>query len=407
MEEFKYNMKYFYEEHKNAIIITLAILISAFLVWSVLKIENKEEEQFEEDDISITQKIDDYHEHSQELKKYFSIISINNSGFSETIPVLDINLYLKTPFEDEEVLREKLKQLVNLYKIQYNVDKKQFIAGINIGLYTRYLDYQEKLEPEFKYQWFYKELSKDDKKDIKEREKNNEIVDISEIQWENTRRLTKMPNYDEYSTSFNYEPYPIDVVALTDEEYAFFMKLKRYELLTGSIEEAVNLYVRWEYGVPIKNTSYALKTQFKEFMKRQYNLKGQEYNPYKVRAYQYDKKIAVENPALVLFNHTGYVAKDNIEAMQILVNLYPDKYRELFVTHLEENIDIDDVSEDEIKEYNSVSKKLEEILEKGEELQQSDIEIGTEDFGESNEENEKSNKESKLDEEVEEPTETE
>lgn len=364
MEELWYRFKYFIEDNKTAVSIFLLIVGVAVLSWVALSID-PDDNEMKLDEQTLGQKLDEYEDMKREASKYFSLITYNNSGISEQRPIIDLTLYLKTPYESKEVIRDQIHNIIEMYKQQYNISKTQFLAGVRVFIYTRYYDYENDLDPEFSALYYYTHLDDKEVKDLRRREKRGEPVDITDIHWVNTSELKKVPDYDkDYTFTLKYEPYDIDVVALSDEEYEFYMKLEKYKYITGQNSRAISLYLSWEYGIPIKTATNSIIQQFENFLQRQYKTVGNNKNPWKARYYDYESRLVTENPALFLYGKHGVVASNNIEAIQILIKINPSKYRDVFIDYYMEN----DLSEelDEIEnldKLNEISEKLENILE--------------------------------------------
>lgn len=380
-EELKYRLQYFYEDYSKYILIAIVLLVTVFAFFLINKVEEKEDSAYDEDD-SLGYIIQKDEKRVTSLNETFSILaesdmqSPNNSN-----KILHIDLYLKTPYMPEAEYKQKINDLIETYKFRYNDDKgKVFVSHITMNVYTRALDYYEGLTGEYTVLYRNDKLDSKLEKELRKREKNNEEIHIDVVHYENALEMTKKPDYSTYMTNSGFTPKSEISNPYSDMEYAFYLKLNKYLLLSrNNLGEAIKLYLEWEYGLIVKDVGRQTQKQFEAFLHREEVAnKGRISNPF-VQRYQgsYLEKMYVDNPSLVLYSLTNYTATNNLEAMRLLVKLFPNKFKDVYYNHL---LNISDDEKEELKqteeEIDELTTYLQEML-ANEDITEQDIEKGT------------------------------
>lgn len=249
-----------------------------------------------------------------------SLIAVDNTVS------LKYNLYVRKPFTDADTIESSLEDFLEMVKVQAK-SKGYKLRSLQVNLYFRKELFDENITPSgtFKYMLDYNVL------DLETLQKDNKYINSSvEGIAEGETALAKKVNTKNYKTYFDYEPLVTDKNAkpLTDEEFAFYIKLDKYVALAGGFDAGVKLYLNWELGANIQENSYInIVTQFKTFQDR-LDAVGEPvyYFSEGTNLVVLQDKLLINNPQLLLFNLNNTVVSDPTEARKQLLEDYADEY---------------------------------------------------------------------------------
>lgn len=343
------DMKWFIQDHIKEIGAGIVIII-AIVVGTVFATNGKGDKKDgtkENTKAEYTQ----MEKKAESLREVFSELQTVEQGINRDNIVLKTSLYLKQPFITDEELRTQLGEYVEILKKKYNVDKK-YVTGLDISIYDRKIVFDKELQPRATA-YYMLNAKKDDK--VKEDESQtpqegqkdmfgNPIkkttpqtqnkTEKDKAVWEDTISQKGKPKYEDYEWVVNdFEPLnkDIPVKPLSDEEFAFYLKLNQYSTLMGSPTGGAQLYLQWDLGQNVfKDGVGAILKEFKAFTERQTKLGG--LADYYDNVDKLKKKLAIERPQFLLFAETQEVVDDKSEAQAKLIkfnaNLYTDAIKE-------------------------------------------------------------------------------
>ncbi|KLA07012.1 hypothetical protein B4086_5488 [Bacillus cereus] len=290
-------------------------------------------------------------EQAETLRGIFSELQTSQQGIHKENVVLKVALYLKQPFLSEDELRTHLDDYMKLLKQKYSVDKK-YVTGLEVSIYDRKIVFDKELQPRATAYYMLKknkeeEATEDEQTEPKKDAFGNEIkrtktnvarkVDMSREVWDETIAQSGEPKYENYEwvvTGFEPMNKETPTTPLSDEEFAFYLKLNQYSALMGSLTGGAQLYLQWDLGQNVfKDGVGAILKEFKTFSDRQTKLNG--LADYYDNVDVLKKKLAVERPQFLLFAETKEVVDDKEEAQAKLIKFNPNLYTDA----IKENID--------------------------------------------------------------------
>lgn len=286
---------------------------------------------------------------SEELKKVFSDLLTVDKSADEKYPILDVSLYLKQPFIDESDLKNALDKYVEMLKYKYNVSKEgKYILGVQIKLYDRKIVFDKGLTPRGTAYYMLdksKELEKIEKnKKLSEEVSDSGVTDPNIIVWEQTVLDYKRPDYEDYRlTLAGFQPMKRNTAMnyLSDEEFAYYLKLKLYSTLVGNDTGGVKLYLQWDLGKDVTKDGLAsILKDYRNFMDREKNtgiIVDYWDNPDKIK-----QELAIVNPQFVYFIETNKVEPDYSESQKQLILKNPELYKlpiENYINEVTEYLD--------------------------------------------------------------------
>lgn len=271
--------------------------------------------------------------------------------------ILTYDLFLKKPFTSAYTLNTALQQFITSVKDKYNVNTNQ-VRAIGIRIYDRKITWDKGLQP--RAIAFYsvdqsianKALTKEAQKQNNDNNTvknldgtqtvNNAANDdsLGEQSWNYTTSNTGKINYNHYElTVVGYHSYNQDNTSrpLTDQEFAFWLKLKLYEkaLASTNIESAAALYMNYDLGgMPSQDNFVTISKDFEEFDKRQNDIGDTtDYYPNSVTLKQ---QLAVYRPQLLYYILSGKNVKSRTEAQKELIQAQPSQYSAVIKAHNKE-----------------------------------------------------------------------
>lgn len=258
-----------------------------------------------------------------------SLINIDNTVS------LTYNFYVRKPFTDKEVIENTLLDFLEMTKLQTK-SKGYDLRFLKVNLFFRKEVFDENLPPsgEFKYMLDYNKLDIE-KLQVESKYSNSSVEGIAEGE----TALTNKVKPKDYRVYFDYEPLITDksVKGLTDEEFAFYLKLDKYSALAGSFEAGVKLYLNWELGANVEEKSYTnIITQFRSFQERVEAVGEPElYFSEGTNLVVLQDNLLITNPQLLLFTKSDRVVTDPTEARKQLLEDFSDEFEFTLVSFAE------------------------------------------------------------------------
>lgn len=342
------DIKWFMQDHVKEIVAGIVVVIAIAI--GVLFTSGGSEKKGDVKENSKAE-LAQMEEQAETLRGIFSELQTSQQGIHKSNVVLKVALYLKQPFIDEDELRTHLDEYMKLLKQKYSVDKK-YVTGLEVAIYDRKIVFDKELQPRATAYYMLKknkeeESSEDEKTEPKKDAFGNEIkrtktnvarkVDMSREIWDETISQSGEPKYENYEwVVTNFEPMNKEVPTkpLSDEEFAFYLKLNQYSALMGSLTGGAQLYLQWDLGQNVfKDGVGAILKEFKTFSDRQTKLNG--LADYYDNVDVLKKKLAVERPQFLLFAETKEVVDSKEEAQAKLIKFNPNLYTDA----IKENID--------------------------------------------------------------------
>ncbi|MCY8636571.1 hypothetical protein MOD96_01980 [Bacillus sp. S17B2] len=277
---------------------------------------------------------------SKELEEVFSQLQETPVGTSDSLPAYEVSLYLKQPFISEDDLTADIQKYVDLMKLKVNDDKNdKYLLGLKIKVYDRKIVFDKDLTPRATA---YYMLKKESSKDSKTEDQYDSLGDQDELIWDKTLQQTKNPNYKEdyqlLVNGFSELDDSQKITPLSDEEFAFYLKLNMYNSLMGDTYGGAQLYLQWDLGRNVSNDGVvAIVNEFENFEKRQTDIGG--LDDYYDNVDYLKQDLAIKNPQFLLFATTNEVVDDAQEAQKKLIESDPDLYTQVIEDHIQEKAD--------------------------------------------------------------------
>lgn len=315
-------IKYFFEDYGKYIYASLGAIAIGFLVWIAVTTGDGTE------DVGIVEAFDGAKEKSEDLSNYFSEFGSYQLAPSTTKVAYEIDLYLKEPFISEVGLREKIDTYIELQKWKTkNPKTKTYLLGLKINIYDREILYREGLEPRATVTYM---LAEEDKK---KRKKEDKYLEDTDMRWEHTITQEKEPDYTKYQTRVNFTAYKeiTGNIPLSDEEFAFLMKILKYGALRdGSLKSGARMYLQWDLGsrASLEGITQVLK-EFETFANRHRRIGGGV--GYYEDTIELQKTLAVSNPRFLVYALTTEVIDDKILAKRRLISLDARLYLDVYL----------------------------------------------------------------------------
>lgn len=281
--------------------------------------------------------------YSKDLQKKYNVLSFD-TGANQHALAIEVNLFMKQPFIDEDTIRRDMRKYIQLLKDKYNdKQKKTWVQGVQIHLFDRKIVFDRKLADRGT---FYYMLDNGYVLDETKKNSDGDTMDTSGMStlnfvWMHTttddKRIKKQPDYEHYTlTSNTIQTVDLNsnVKALSDEEFALYLKLNMYSVLTGSNIGAVRLYLRWDLGLNLnKSGMQTIVDEFVDFMNRQ-----EKISPKMVYYTNEDllkQKLAVQRPQFLAFALYDEIISSRTEAQKYLIKMNSD----LFMQVIKDDID--------------------------------------------------------------------
>lgn len=294
--------------------------------------------------------------------KYFTILGSHKTKQSDGTYVITYDLFMKKPFTNANVLNSELEDFCSDVKKEYNAgcsSKHPKLRAIGIRLYDRKLVYDMGLTPRGTVMFamdpdYAQNLT--DKQDKKNADKDdakkidpitgkedgyitvNSSLSPVELAWKQTLDTKNKINYDHWTmTSYGIQSYSKSSVSkpLSDQEFAFWLKLKEYEALIGTnnVDPAVQLYLNYDLnGQTDKNNFLEIAKEFESLNERETKIGDQTtYFPNKVLLRQ---QAAIYRPQLLYFILSdGKMIKSYTKAQKALIKMDPSNYSKVIKNH--------------------------------------------------------------------------
>lgn len=335
----KYQLKFWWEDWgkdvTKMIMVVVALIMSCFLGVKIFKtIVN----QKSYDIVSSEAKTDN---------KNFAILNEqtfntgNNNSHGHQYIVLD--LFMKKPFMSDSDLNEALNSEVSEIKDKYNGSHNQKLRAIGIRLYDRKIVYDMGLTPRAVADYTLgkaqaENMMKDttdnknqqkmfNKKQLNQAQQNGIITQESPAQqcWDATLNNKKRVNYQQYALNvYGFHQYNKDAVAhpLSDQEFAFWLKLKMYQTAIGDSDDmdgAIKLYLNYDLNGNVDKKNFvAISQNFNKLNQREEKI-GDETN-YFPNTYYLKCYLAVYRPQLLYLIMTGQSVKNYFEAQKKIID---------------------------------------------------------------------------------------
>ena len=290
--------------------------------------------------------------------KNFSLLTSKETEEDDGTYTLTYDLYMKKPFENSQLLNTHLQAFIDSVKKQYNIAGKKKVRAIGIRLYDRKLVWDMGLTPrgtamyaldqDYAQGLADKQDKKDDTTEVsndgfgnKTKITDNSTMSSVEQAWKQSRDTSNKIDYDKYALStYGIQTYQRNSVSkpLSDQEFAFWLKMKEYEALLGSnnIQSAVQLYVNYDLnGRTDKDHFLIISKEFENLDKRQNDLgDNTQYFPNSVLL---RRQAAIFRPQLLyLILSNGDVEKSYTSAQKKIIKIDADQYSDIIKEHAKE-----------------------------------------------------------------------
>lgn len=292
----------------------------------------------------------------QANNKYFEQLWVKEEPQANTKDIiLTYDLYLKDPYISTYTLNTKLKNFVQSVKDKYNVNGNR-VRAIGIRLYDRKIVWDKGLQPRaIAFYAIQQEIATKNMQSQEKKDKNNKdlqvkqmdgtTADVSAAQqdspqeqsWEYTLDNKGKIDYNDYDlTVTGFQQYDKDAVnkPLTNQEFAFWLKLKLYQKILGTsnIDSAAILYLNYDLGGNVSYNDFVTISQdFEKFNNREKDLgDNTDYYPNDVLLRQ---KLAVYRPQLLYYALSGNMVKSRTEAQKKLIEMQPGTYNAVIREH--------------------------------------------------------------------------
>lgn len=286
--------------------------------------------------------------------KMFSGLSYREQGEDNRIAI-ENSLYLKKPFEEAEEIEKNIRNMAKSIHAKYNGSGKELMA-IRIKVYDRKVAFDKGLNPRGEYYYLPKadeiyerlvseaeeeaEEVNEDRNDEVEQESSNTILrkygkkrqDIiyNYLLEETDEKLPKKTSDYHVETSKPVETFDMDEgkEPLSDEEYAFYTKLKLYESITGNRSGSIRTFLRWDMGLDLNDSATnLLYDKFNEFMDRQDEaLSGDDLLPNKTTL---ESQLVLKRPQFFVFVKYDELESDFYKAQKKIVEKDESKYKKI------------------------------------------------------------------------------
>lgn len=304
-------------------------------------------------------------EEQKENAKYFSILGSHKTKQNDGTYVVTYDLFMKRPFTNANTLNSELEDFCQDVKKEYNAGsskKHPKLRAIGIRLYDRKLVYDIGLTPRgtvmfaMDPDYAQKITEKQDKKNVDKDDAKkidpitgqkagyitaNSSLSPVQIAWKQTLNTKNKIDYDHWTmTSYGIQNYSKSSVSkpLSDQEFAFWLKLKEYEALIGTndVDPAVQLYLNYDLnGKTDKQSFTEIAKEFEALDKREHDIgDSTNYFPNKVLLRQ---QAAIYRPQLLYFILSdGKMIKSYTKAQKALIKMSPEKYAQPIKQHAKE-----------------------------------------------------------------------
>lgn len=335
-------------KHKLIFVISMAILVIASLLGGYELINRYETVKNRVETIQADQKHND---------EYFDQLWFQSrlEPNTKNDVILTYDLYLKDPYISAYQLNTELKYFVNSVKDKYNITGNH-VRAIGIRLYDRKIVWDKGLTPRaiafysVQQQIANQQLQKQEEKN-KQQYKANQVKQINgqtanlnpsaqdslpEQAWNYTTSNTGKINYNDYDlTVEGFQQYTKGASKpLTNQEFAFWLKLKLYQKLLGTnnIASAAILYLNYDLGGNVSYNNFVTISQdFDKFNQREVSLgDNTDYYPNAVLLKQ---DLAIYRPQLLYFALSGNMVKSRTEAQKDLIEMQPGVYNNVIQQH--------------------------------------------------------------------------
>lgn len=317
--------------------------------------------------MNVTNEPNQVSQNAKQNDKYFSILGKHVTKQGDKSIVVTYDLFMKRPFTNADNINSELNQFCQTVKEKYNGgSNKPRLRAIGIRLYDRKLVYDMGLTPRgtamytMDPDYAQQIANKQNKQQAKNQGKGNNVPQIDpttgkqtgaitsntslspmQIAWKETLDIKNKIDYNKWTMStYGIQTYSKKSISkpLSDQEFAFWLKLKEYEAMLGSnnIDSAVQLYMNYDLdGVVNQNSFIEIAKEFEKFNKREVNLGDQtNYFPNTVLMRQY---MAIYRPQLLYYIlSNGQMVKSYTEAQKKLVNMSPEMYAQPIKQHMQQ-----------------------------------------------------------------------
>ena len=277
---------------------------------------------------------------------------------------LTYDLYIKHPFANADKLNSELSTFCQTVREKYNAGSPHHVRAIGIRLYDRKLVYDMGLTPRGTAMYMMdttvaaKIGANQDKKEERQQGKQkqrminpatggkgqyitaNSSLSPVQLAWKETLDTKNKVNYKNWAlTTQGLLSYHRDAVSkpLSDQEFAFWLKIKEYERLLGTnnVDPAVQLYLNYDLnGMTNQNDFISISKEFDKFNKREVDL-GDETNYFPNRALLL-QNCAIYRPQLLYFIlSNGKMVKSYSKAQKKLVDKNSSEYASVIKQHMD------------------------------------------------------------------------
>lgn len=283
----------------------------------------------------------------------FSLLGERRVGTHEEFPAYEIDIFLKKPFIHEADFKDALKEYIEIYKWKENYK----LSGLKIRVYDRKQVYDENLLPRASV-YYFEEI---DPEQLLTEEEGGERLYGDDVMADNfleTIEAGEKPSYGNYDIRIDgFKDLELNksIVPLTDQEFAFYLKMEMYQtILGGSKYGGAKLYLQWDLGKDVyKDGIVAIEREFENFNKRHLDIGGQ--HGYYENEYILKQQLAVEKPQFLLFALTNNVVDDPLDAQRELIKEDPELFKDVLEENIEEQVqDLVDDEDDEDEEEEEV-----------------------------------------------------
>lgn len=323
---------WFIEDHLN-VILTVALVVIAIVIGAYMV--NTSGGDSTEVKPNTPEELRSLEEESLKLQEQFSELEFAPQSINDKNLVYKISLFMKQPFMSEDEINDAMYNYVKALKMKYNDSTNDtYLTGVKFELYDRKAIFDEGLAPRATVYYMLNDIDLDEVKKDKYVQNEN----VTELTWNATIEQEKEPDYTDYQlVTMGFTPLDSEstVKPLTDEEFAFYLKLNKYNALAGSVLGGAQLYLQWDLGQNVyKDGVGAILKEFTSFTERQTELGG--LDDYYDNVDILKRELAIDRPQFLLFAETTEVVDSREEAQKKLIEFNPDLYTDTIKEAIEE-----------------------------------------------------------------------
>lgn len=260
----------------------------------------------------------------------FTILAEQKSTNKNGTINLVYDAYNMKPYTDPSMINSRVQKFISNVKSKYNEGTHNKVAAVAIRVYNRKLTFNYGYTPNALYEYA---LSADSGGlDNTSDDSHNQYART----WQASNNQKGIINYNKYDLTRQGILQTNENDPLSDEEFAFWLKLRMYEdfLDTSVIDSAAKAYLNFDLGATTDYNSVNQTVQrFEDFDQRIRNNEGStDYFPNKTLLRE---SMVMYRPQLAYFLLTGKIENSYTKAQKNIVKMDPDKYKSVISDHLD------------------------------------------------------------------------